>query len=96
MHNTVQCTFTLQHYISSFVIQDQQKGMEWVKNNIEHFGGNKSKITLFGQSAGAASVAIHLTNDHSATLFDQVSPLLLRSLVLDLSDTDMVINDRDQ
>jgi carboxylesterase type B len=48
--------------------------MEWVKKNIHHFGGNPNKITLFGESAGAASVAIHLTNKENAKLFNQVSP----------------------
>ena len=33
--------------------------VEWVKANIEAFGGDPSKIVLWGQSAGAASVDIH-------------------------------------
>jgi acetylcholinesterase len=33
--------------------------VEWVKANIEAFGGDPLKIVLWGQSAGAASVDIY-------------------------------------
>ncbi|QSZ30725.1 hypothetical protein DSL72_000283 [Monilinia vaccinii-corymbosi] len=35
---------------------DQRLAVEWVRDNIENFGGDKSRITIFGQSAGSASV----------------------------------------
>lgn len=50
--------------------------MKWVKENIEHFGGDPNKITLFGESAGASSVGIHMTNGESAKYFNQVSALI--------------------
>jgi acetylcholinesterase len=50
---------------------DQLMAIQWVKENIAQFGGNPENITLMGESAGAASVSLHLLSPLSTNLFSQ-------------------------
>ena len=45
--------------------------LEWIQNNIQSFGGDPSRVTLMGESAGAASVAMHMLSPRSNGLFNQ-------------------------
>lgn len=50
---------------------DQIAALEWVKENIEAFGGDPHNITIFGESAGAMSVGILLTLSSAKPLFQK-------------------------
>ena len=45
--------------------------IEWVKRNIENFGGDPSNITIAGQSAGGVSVLTHLCAKSTKGLFQK-------------------------
>jgi para-nitrobenzyl esterase len=55
----------------NYGILDQIAALEWVQNNIEAFGGDPARVTIFGQSAGGESILIHLTSPLSTGLFKQ-------------------------
>ena len=55
----------------NFGMLDQVEALKWVKENINHFGGDPSKVTIFGESAGATSVSLHLLSPLSEGLFHQ-------------------------
>lgn len=50
---------------------DQTMALQWVRDNIAAFGGNPDNVTLFGESAGAVSVSMHLLSPLSRHLFNQ-------------------------
>jgi carboxylesterase type B len=55
-------------------LKDQTFALKWVKNNIRNFGGDPDNITLFGVSAGGASVHYHLISELSKGLFHRAIP----------------------
>uniref|UniRef100_A0A1B6HF99 Carboxylic ester hydrolase n=2 Tax=Homalodisca liturata TaxID=320908 RepID=A0A1B6HF99_9HEMI len=50
-------------------LKDQTLALMWVHDNIESFGGDPNNVTIFGLSAGGASVLFHLLSPSSRGLF---------------------------
>lgn len=50
-------------------MKDQVAALRWVQRNIRKFGGDPDNVTIFGESAGAASVSFHIYSPMSKGLF---------------------------
>ncbi|KAH6923654.1 hypothetical protein HPB50_004394 [Hyalomma asiaticum] len=50
---------------------DQNMALKWIQQNIREFGGDPSRVTLFGESAGAMSVHAHMLSPVSRGLFQR-------------------------
>ncbi|XP_056140910.1 bile salt-activated lipase-like [Lampris incognitus] len=56
----------------NYGLWDQHAAISWVHRNVEAFGGHRDSITIFGQSAGAASVNFQMLSPYSKGLFCRV------------------------
>ena len=54
---------------SNFGTLDIIASLEWVKENINLFGGNQDNVTIFGESAGGHNVLSLLVSKHAKGLF---------------------------
>ena len=66
----------------NYGLMDQLAALAWVRRNIASFGGDASRVTLFGQSAGATSICCLMVNPAAGGLFRRAiiesSPLWMR------------------
>jgi para-nitrobenzyl esterase len=53
----------------NYGLMDQQAALRWVQTNIERFGGDAGKVTIFGESAGGLSVLAQLASPGAHGLF---------------------------
>ncbi|CAD6190683.1 unnamed protein product [Caenorhabditis auriculariae] len=59
----------------NFGLWDQTLALKWVQEHIASFGGDPKNVTIFGQSAGGASVDLLSLSPHSRDLFQRVIPM---------------------
>ncbi|KAL5285241.1 CES5A.2 family protein [Megaselia abdita] len=58
----------------NFGLKDQVEALRWVKQHISSFGGNPDSVTVFGESAGGASISYLLQSEKPRGLFHRAIP----------------------
>lgn len=64
------------HSPANLALMDQRLAVEWVRDNIHAFGGDPSRIILFGQSAGGGSIDLY---SYAYTSDPIISGMILQS-----------------
>lgn len=59
---------------SNLGIRDQIAALQWVRDNIDRFGGDPNNVTLFGESAGGMSVGTLMGTPSAEGLFHKAIP----------------------
>jgi para-nitrobenzyl esterase len=54
-------------------IMDLTASLEWIRDNIENFGGNPNNVMIFGQSGGGAKTSSMLANPAAKGLFHRAA-----------------------
>ncbi|XP_042732902.1 carboxylesterase 1D-like [Lagopus leucura] len=78
-----------EHARGNWAFLDQEETLQWVRENMEHFGGDPGSVTLFGVSAGSCCVFAQVLSTLSKGLFHKA---ILESGVLIPSNKDLLLS----
>ncbi|KAK4814392.1 hypothetical protein QYF61_018151 [Mycteria americana] len=78
-----------EHARGNWAFLDQVAALQWIQENIEHFGGDPGSVTLFGVSAGSCSVFAHVLSPLSKGLFHKA---ISESGILIPPDKDLLLS----
>ncbi|KAK7688643.1 hypothetical protein QCA50_008181 [Cerrena zonata] len=53
--------------VGNIGLQDQREAFRWIQKYINAFGGDPTKVTIWGESAGAISAALHMVTNGGNT-----------------------------
>lgn len=61
----------------NFALKDQRNALLWVQKFIDGFGGDKERVTVFGESAGGMSICCHMLSHPPPS-----GPLFSRAIIM--------------
>lgn len=62
---------TDQAAVTNFGLWDIVAALEWVRENVASFGGDNSRVTVFGESSGAQNIVALMNSSRADDLFDR-------------------------
>ncbi|MBO6108011.1 MAG: carboxylesterase family protein [Eubacterium sp.] len=63
----------------NYALMDDELALEWIRDNIEAFGGDPENVTIWGQSSGAVQVNLLSVSRKAAPLYKNVVSMGLNS-----------------